>query len=132
MALSEPPPESTRARRQRGAPRQISCIPAYVNTDEKGRHIAVIHDVSLNGARLFTRAKFAVDDDVELSLYIGKAGDEPKKVRGRVARIAKRDSKTSELWPYEAGVEFEESIEQHSGAIAELTRKLAEQGVIRP
>ena len=126
VARSEPPPESTRARRQRGAPRQISCIPAYVHAEDEGRHIAVIHDVSVRGALLFTRAKFAVDDDVELSLYIGAEGDEPRKVKGRVARIAKRDASSSGIWPYEAGVEFVESIPKNpSGKI--LRRVLVEQ-----
>lgn len=122
--------ESPSERERRGAPRQLSCIPAFVKTEEVSRQVAIIRDVSIRGALLFTRAKFAVDDDVALSLYISNDCKIARDVSGRVRRIERRTDDGTEVWPYEAGIEFDSPITEYEKEIEALNKRLEEEGVL--
>jgi hypothetical protein len=116
---------------RRSQARQLSCIPAYIESDQETTHLALIHDVSTDGALLFTRTKPEIDDPVHLSLYLLPENSIPRPVSGRVVRVEKRARDRADVWQWEVGVKFDTPIAEYSEEIAELTRRQRAVGVIK-
>lgn len=108
--------------------RKLSCIPAYVESNQQ--HLALIRDVSLTGALLFTRSKFEVGEPVHLSLYLAEGAKEARRADGRVVRAVERAG-DRDVWNYEVGVQFDEPIEQYADEIEKLRERQAKIGVLK-
>ena len=116
---------------RRGFARQLSCIPAHFESTSDSQDLALIRDVSVSGAKLFTRMKMAPDDPVTLHLYLGAEADEPKLAKGRVVRVERRQPETADLWTWEVGVEFDVAITPYEKEIEELCKRQEAAGVLK-
>ena len=107
----------------------LSCIPAYVGTNDKSLELALILDISSSGAKLLTRTQFDDGGSIKLSLYISK--EHPSvPAAGRVVHARGRTEDTG-AWPYEIAVQFDEPITAYTKEIQELGEKQAELGLFR-
>src|SRR6185312_8667088 len=61
-------PDSSEDRR--GDPRHFACFPAHIQRPGGSTRMALIHDLSVSGALLYTRSRLAVGDTIPLSLYL--------------------------------------------------------------
>jgi hypothetical protein len=106
--------------------RYLSCFPAYLERGTDGPHAAMIHDLSVSGARLLVRATLAVGDTVRLSLFITGDMDVAREVVARVVRIEKLDDPFAGPWSSRVAVQFDEEIAGIDGEIAALAKRQAE------
>jgi hypothetical protein len=104
---------------RRVAVRHVACVPADVELDgEAEPTTALIAEISVSGALLFTCGKWEVGDTLRLSLQLsGDAAAEPQAVAGKVVRVAPRGLECSDLWGYTAAVQFDTPVTTMAGAI---------------
>jgi hypothetical protein len=103
---------------RRRAPRLITCVPAGVQTAEKDR-IGLIRDTSTEGASVFSKSKFNVDDTISLTIKVDTEDAHNIAVKGRIVRVERlRDG----FWTFKLGVIFMPPRED----LAPLFRQLAE------
>jgi hypothetical protein len=118
---------------RRGEPRHITCVPAQFETSESAGkpRTALIRDISVNGARLFTRMAMSVEEPVKLTLYFGKPSTEDpgRLVTAKVVRCAMRDYELSDVWNHEVAVVFDTPLHGFEEQVDALARRLAELGV---
>jgi hypothetical protein len=121
---SKPPTGDER----RAAARHLACFPVYVGGEEAPANIALIRDISVKGALLLTRERFAVGDRVELAMYVsGDASNEPEPVGATVVRSERRSPEQSDLWLYAAAVSFDEeqsTLEEEIRSLEASQKKL--------
>lgn len=106
---------------RRGDPRHLACFPAELLTSEGVARTALIRDLSVSGALLFTRARLEVGDSVRLSLHL-KEGTEPFFTTARVVRNQRRAIEVAHPWTKAVAVQFDEplpEIEAEAIALAE-------------
>ncbi len=118
------PPESERRREVR----KLSCIPAYVKTDDK--HLALIRDVSPSGALLFVQEPLPEGARVHLELYLSGDGHEARVAEGKIVRSEKRTG-PREVWGHKVAVAFDKKIDDYADEIAELTKRQTEMGLFK-
>ena len=116
---------------RRSASRLLACIPAYFESHRDSQDLALIRDVSVTGARLYTRIRLEVGQEVTLHLYLGKESEPPKHAAGRVVRADRRNPALSDVWPWEIGVEFATPIESYEKEIEELCRRQEAAGILK-
>jgi len=117
-------PESERRRELR----KLSCIPAYVKTEDQ--HLALIRDVSPSGALLFVQEPLPEGARVHLDLYLAGDGNESRPVEGKIVRSERRTG-PREVWGHKIAVEFDEKIDAYAEEIAALTERQAEMGLFK-
>lgn len=122
--MSDVDPKSERRREVR----KLSCIPAYIKTDD--RHLALIRDVSPSGALLFVQEPLPEGASVHLELYLSGDGNEARAVEGKIVRSEKRTG-PREVWGHKIAVEFDERIDSYAEEIAELTKRQTEMGLFK-
>lgn len=113
--------EKPSASERRGDPRHLACFPAHVETSSGAQRTAIIRDLSVSGALLFTRARLAVGDAVRLSLYL-KEGVAPWFATARVVRNERRSIEVAHPWTKAVAVCFDRPIpelEADAKALAE-------------
>jgi hypothetical protein len=115
---------------RRAHTRQLSCIPASFGGPESADGVAFIRDVSVTGARLYTRTKLELGAPVVLNLYLADSGG-PRQTTGRVVRVEQGDPERFEFWSWEIGVQFDEPITAYEKEIEELSRRQQESGILR-
>ncbi len=110
---------------RRAHQRHIACFPAHVEVPENEHtQIALIRNVSLEGALLLTRAEYAVDGELSLKLFLsGDPSAEPHNASARVVRACRRDVERADLWPFEAAVQFDTPLEDIEGDIKQLAKR---------
>jgi hypothetical protein len=111
--------------------RQLTCIPVHFESKSDPQDLALIRDVSVSGARLYTRGKLELDETVNLHLYLGLESDEPRKASGRVVRVDRRDLALADIWRWEIGVEFDVAITPYEKEIEALCRRQEAAGVLK-
>ena len=103
---------------RRADPRHIACVLAHVERDAGATRSAVIRDISVSGALLFTRAHLEAGERVKLSLYLDGDGGSAVNVDAEVLRAGPRPRNMSDVWPYSAAVKFDQGLDH-------LEKKLA-------
>jgi hypothetical protein len=116
---------------RRSHSRQLTCIPAYFESKADTQDLALIRDVSVSGARLFTRLKVDEGLTVQLHLYLGSETDEPRPVAGHVVRVDRRDPALADLWGWDVGVEFDAPISQYAAEIEQLCQRQQAAGILK-
>jgi len=110
---------------RRAHPRHIACFPAHVEVPESEHtQIALIRNVSVEGALLLTRSEYDVDGELSLKLFLsGDPSAEPHDATATVVRARRRDVERADLWPYEAAVQFGEPLENLEDEIKQLAKR---------
>jgi len=109
---------------RRGQPRELTCIPTNVeSTTEDQPWVALIRDISTSGARLFTRVRYEVGEELDFVLYLGSDESASRQAKGKVVRCNLREG-DRDVWVFDVGVEFDPSIEQYAAEISALNQRL--------
>lgn len=111
--------------------RQLTCIPAYFESKRDSQDLALIRDVSVTGARLYTRVKLEPNEAVTLHLYLGPESSPPRKTEGSVVRVERRDPAQSDVWTFEVGVVFASPITAYESEIEELCKRQEAAGILK-
>ncbi len=106
---------------RRRAVRQITCVPAGVATAEKDR-IGLIRDVSVQGALVFSKSRFTVDDVLRLSICVDMNDAHNLDVKGRIIRVERL---LEGFWAFKLGVVFEPPREDLASIFKELADRQA-------
>lgn len=123
MSESEKPSDE-----RRREVRELSCIPAYV--ESKDKHLALIRDVSPSGALLYVQEPLPEGERVHLELYLSGDGHEARPVDGKVVRSERRTG-PREVWGHKIAIEFDHKIDDYAEEIAELTRRQTDMGLFK-
>jgi hypothetical protein len=126
MSDTDKPPSERRTE-----PRQLTCIPAYIEATDESPLVALIRDISVAGALLLTRRRLNPGEPLTLSLYLTGEAQNARPARGRVARCEQRGGERADIWPWEAGVQFDEPISQYSDEINVLTERQKSYGLFK-
>jgi hypothetical protein len=119
---SSPPPSVGSERR--GKVRHLACFPAHVSPLDGGEpRTALIRDLSVTGAQLYTQAALDVGAQVTLSLYITEDLANPVSATGVVVRASAREDDEAFLWSHVAGVHFDQPLTQHEDAVRALAAR---------
>ena len=102
---------------RRRATRHLTCVPAGVQTPEKER-LGLIRDASSEGALLFSKSKFNIDDQVKLSIRVDHEGVETVEVNGRIVRVERQ---SDGFWTFRMGVRFNPPREDLSALFKALS-----------
>ncbi|MBW2529175.1 MAG: PilZ domain-containing protein [Deltaproteobacteria bacterium] len=117
---------------RRTAARHLACFPAYVGTEEEGQNIALIRDVSVNGALLLTRDQLDVGDKIELSMYVsGDAKAPAHETAAEVVRVEERRPEQADVWPYSAAVKFDKELKDLEAEFKDLEEHQKKLGLHR-
>ncbi|MBW2533750.1 MAG: PilZ domain-containing protein [Deltaproteobacteria bacterium] len=120
-AASEHDPE------RRDFARHFVCIPAYVQREQTGPHIALIRNISLSGALILIRKPLQVDESLDLSLHLN-AEDESApahEARATVVRTEPLAERRAGLWSHSVGVRFPEPLVAIEDEIKAVSARLA-------
>ncbi|MFO0763071.1 MAG: PilZ domain-containing protein [Byssovorax sp.] len=109
---------------RRGDYRHLACFPAHLHTEAGVTRTALIRDLSVSGALLLTRAAYAVDDTIKLSLYLTE-GAEPTLVEGKVVRSSRRTGELAHPWTRSVAVRFDRTVKELEPIAKELAEKQA-------
>jgi len=112
--------------------RHVACFPAYVDVPEDDEaRIALIRNVSVDGALLYTRHDYPVGAKLELALYLsGDADAAAHPAVAEVLRSSRREVDRADLWPFSAAVKFEEPLSALEPEIEQLAKR--QQGMFGP
>jgi hypothetical protein len=106
---------------RRQDPRKLTCIFAgYEQPGDQQQHVALLHDVSHHGATLYTREELSVGEHLDLGLHLAEDVHQTSPVAARVVHSERRPWEGSDFWTWQAGIEFDESIEKYDEAIQAL------------
>jgi hypothetical protein len=111
---------------RRGDLRRLTCYPFHIQTGDLGDtsdlQIALIRDLSVGGALLFTRQPLDVGARVKLHLDVFGRPNEVRVAVGHVVRSEARPPEEAEVWPFAIAVQLDEAQPDLAPAIAELAR----------
>ncbi len=116
---------------RRAHSRQLTCIPAYFESRADSQDLALIRDVSVTGAKLYTRVRLEPNHAVTLHLYLSGESAPPKQAAGKVVRVDRREAALADIWVWELGVEFETPIVEYETEIAALCARQEAAGILR-
>lgn len=118
-------PESLTPSERRLGYRHFACFPAYLEHDDGGKRVSMIHDLSVSGALLLVRANLQVGDAVRLKLFIHGDVSESRDVTAQVVRVEKLSDPHSGPWSRRIAVQFDDELADVVPQIAELAKKQA-------
>jgi hypothetical protein len=109
--------------------RHFACFPADLERPERGKRVAMIHDLSITGALLVVRAELAVGDDVSLQLYVtGDPDSRSRATHARVVRIEPLAPTERALWSHRVGVQFDSPLTDFEPEIEALAARQRQLG----
>jgi hypothetical protein len=104
--------------------RHFACFPAHLKRPERGKRIAMIHDLSIAGALLVVRAELAVGDVVSLQLHVtGDPGSRTRTTHARVVRVESLETLERALWSHRVAVQFESPLADFEAEIEALAAR---------
>lgn len=118
---------------QRSEPRKFTCIPAGFEEDGDSReHVALVHDLSAHGATLYVQQQLDIGEHLNLGLHIDPDPNVAHPAKARVVHCERRPWERSDLWPWQAGIAFDEPIDRYQEAIDALTERQRAAGLDIP
>ncbi len=126
---SELPPDSSEERRV--DERHFACFPAHIQRPGGSTRMALIRDLSVSGALLFTRERLAVGEELRLSLYLTEDVTDARPAAARVVRTEPRTADRSEVWHHTVAVQFAQPLVDCEAEIEDLADRQAALGVPR-
>jgi len=103
---------------RRSENRHLSCIPASVRRDRPG--LALVRNISVHGALIFTRSTLVVGERLHLSLHFVDDGPGVP-VEATVVRVLPTSRR--DVWRFEVGVEFSAPLTEYTDQIVALEAK---------
>jgi hypothetical protein len=101
--------------------RHFACFPAHIEQSDGGKHVAMMHDLSVSGALLVVRAQLAVGDVVSLQLHVtGDPGSRSRATHARVVRVEPLEATERALWSHRVAVKFDERLTDFESEITAL------------
>lgn len=101
--------------------RQLTCIfGGYQQPSDEREHVALIHDVSHQGATLYTRERLDSGQHLHLELLLDEDVHKKSPAYATVVHCEQRPWEGSVFWTWQAGIKFDESIERYDDAIEAL------------
>jgi hypothetical protein len=125
----EPAPDSGTERRV--DERHFACFPAHIQRPGGSTRMALIRDLSVSGALLYTRSRLAVGDELELNLYLREDATHFVPAPARVVRIEPLSADRSDVWHFRAAVCFAEPLCDCETEIKDIAARQAALGVPR-
>jgi hypothetical protein len=110
-------------------PRHFACFPAHIQRTGGSTRMALIHDLSVTGALLFTRERIDVGDDIRLSLYLTEDMSEVRMASGHVVRVEARSADRAEVWHHSVAIHFDEPLTDCEAEIREIAARQAALGL---
>src|SRR6185437_6059225 len=92
---SEPPPD---LEERRAGERHLACFPAHIQRASGSTRMALIRDLSVSGALLFTREKLAVGDEILLNLYLTDDMNHVRRAVAHVVRVEPLSGERADVW----------------------------------
>lgn len=126
MSDSEPRGSTTDRRSEE---RHFACFPAHIQRPGGSTRMALIHDLSVSGALILTRAKLAVGDHLVLNLYLTDDMSQVRRAPAHVVRVEPRTGKRAEVWHHSVAVQFEDQLVDCEAAIKEIADRQEALGV---
>lgn len=112
--------------------RHFACFPAHLERPERGKRVAMIHDLSITGALLVVRAELAVGDVVSLQLHVtGDPGSRTRATHARIVRIEALGPDERALWSHRVAVQFDSPLIDFEPEIKALAARQRQLG-LRP
>jgi Tfp pilus assembly protein PilZ len=109
--------------------RRLTCIPVELERQDEP-DLALIRNVSLGGALLYTRTECQIGDELRLHVHFTGA-DDGVPVDGTVVRVRPREHGRRDLWRFEIGVQFEAPLEAYQEQIRELAERQERMGLFK-
>jgi len=116
---------------RRSHSRQLTCVPASLESRWSAQDLALIRDASISGARLLTRVQMEPDEEVVLNLYLETDSETPRQARARVVRCDATDPDRADVWAWQLAVEFLDSIEGYEKQLEELCQRQEQAGTLK-
>ena len=116
---------------RRSHSRQLTCVPASLESRWSAQDLALIRDASASGARLFSLVRLEPNEEVLLNLYLEQGSESPRQARARVVRCEPTDPGRADVWAWEIAVEFLESIQGYEKELDELCRRQEQAGTLK-
>jgi hypothetical protein len=105
--------------------RYLACFGAEVAIDKDKRRIALVRDLSIDGALLVTRARLQKGDPVRLEMFLSPDTKESRKLTGKVVRVEHLDPEVSTLWTQLVAVQFDDQLQDMEPYIAVVAAQQA-------
>jgi len=103
---------------RRRSERHLACFPIHLHGEHDREHMALIRELSVNGAQVLTRVNPSVGSALSLTLYL----DSPEhgtEVQARVIRTHERSDDA--IWTHLVAVEFIEPLQGLDAKIRQLS-----------
>lgn len=104
--------------------RHLACFPAGLTRGDGEPALALIRDLSVSGALLFTRKTLAEGERIGLELYISEDSEQAREAKATVVRVSKRSLEESGVWKWSVAVQFEPPLEAWRAEVEALKDRL--------
>jgi hypothetical protein len=108
---------------RRWGDRHLACYPVGVQRGEGESTLALIRDLSVSGAMLFTAQAPKEGELLGLQLHIKENSDEAHDAVAKVVRVTRRPADAG-AWRFSVAVQFEPPLEQWREEIDALRHRL--------
>jgi PilZ domain len=123
------PPDSGPERRE--DERHFACFPAHIQRPGGSTRMALIRDLSVSGALLFTRVRVEVGDEIRLNLYLSEDMTDVRPAVAHVVRSVPRTADRAEVWHHSVAVRFATPLLDCEAEIKDLADRQAALGIPR-
>ena len=131
MSDSEAKQQDGPASERRTDPRHFACFPAHIQRAGGSTRMALIRDLSVSGALLFTREKLAVGAEILLNLYLSEDVNQVRRVVAYVVRVEPLSGKRAEVWHHSTAVQFAAPLTDCEAEIKDIAARQEALGVPR-
>jgi hypothetical protein len=113
---------------RRSVVRKVTCYPVHFELNSRGEtastgRIALVYDLSIAGALLYTRKKLALGEVIRMHLDGFEPAPPMATVDAKVVRCTRRPPERSDIWTFEVGVQFDAPVAELEATISELARR---------
>ncbi|APR77544.1 Hypothetical protein A7982_02891 [Minicystis rosea] len=131
MSDNEANEQGEPASERRADPRHFACFPAHIQRAGGSTRMALIRDLSVSGALLFTREKLVVGSEILLNLYLTEDMNQVHRVAAYVVRVTPLSGKRAEVWHHSTAVQFVAPLSDCEAEIKEIAARQEALGVPR-
>lgn len=110
---------------RREGERHLACFPAGLKRGDGGEPaLALIRDVSVSGALLFTRKTLTEGETIGLELHIAASSEQAREANATVVRVTRRPPEEAGVWRFSVAVRFEPPLDGWREEVEALKHQL--------